>query len=815
MKTSTFALLLALLLCHADSSSAQRRSGNGRSMGPRQPGLFGRVIDAAQGGAIEYANVILFSSSDSTQIAGAVSNPQGRFMLTGIKPGSYYVEIRFMGYRTRTISDIEFQGGQRGVRLGQIKLEPTAINLESVDVVAEKASVSYQIDKKVINVSQQFTAVSGSAVEVLENVPSITVDIEGNVELRGSSNFTVLIDGRPSVLESNEALEQIPASTIENVEIITNPSAKFDPDGTSGIINIITKKGKLRGRSGVMNMNAGFDDKHGGDMLLNFRNGWYNAHFGLDYNKRFFPGEGREEKQTTTANGASFIFSNGDNRRGRTSYGLRGGIDFSVSAKDNIAVGLRYGNRSMARDAFLDFDEWSDSSPEHQLSTSESSMDRGGEFFAGNLDFRHRFGKKGHELVGRLIASRRDGEESTLDALLDANTITTEGRLTTEDGPSTRFRTKLDYTRPFAGNSKFEAGYQGRYRRSEDITTLSEYNPAAAAYERLSEFDNTTKYDRDIHAAYAMYAGEKGSFGYQLGLRGEVTDRTVASVSLAADTTVERWDYFPTVHGSYKLPSGQQFMASYSRRIQRPRGWYLEPFETWMDAYNVRVGNAGLLPEYIDSFELGSQTAFGSNLLSAELYYRITDNKVERVRSVYADNITLHSTENVGTDYALGGEMMLNMDLLPAWNLNYMANLYNYRVEGILDGRDFSRDSFNWSLRLNNSFRLTQSTKLQINGSYNSPTVSSQGRREGFFTANLALRQEFLQRRLSATLQLRDVLATSKFEFTSEGADFLSYARFTRDSPIVMLNLSYNINNYRPERRRERGDGGDDEDEEF
>ena len=313
-----------------------------------------------------------------------------------------------------------------------------------------------------------------------------------------------------------------------------------------------------------------------------------------------------------------------------------------------------------------------------------------------------------------------------------------------------------------------------------------------------------------------MYAGEMGNFGYQGGLRGEYTYRTVAMTGVDDKFKIDRWDYFPTVHTSYKLTGGQQAMSSYTRRIERPRGYYLEPFETWMDAYNVRKGNPSLKPEYIDSYELGYQTFWGSNLISAEGYYRITHNKVERVRSVYADNVTLHTTENVGSDYALGTELMLNMGPKKWWDMNLMSNLYNYRVEGDLFGRSFSEESFTWSMRFNNSFKLSASTRFQINSSYNSPRVSAQGRREDFFMVNMALKKELLQKSLTATLQVRDVFDTAKYEFTSSGPDFYTYREYTRNSPVVMLNLSLNINNHKVERKNQ--DGGDDsggEGEEF
>lgn len=367
-------------------------------------------------------------------------------------------------------------------------------------------------------------------------------------------------------------------------------------------------------------------------------------------------------------------------------------------------------------------------------------------------------------------------------------------------------RMNLDYTLPLGDDGKFEAGYAGRFDRSEDMNELYVYDTLTGTYEFASLFSHTTDYARDIHALYSMYSHTwQQRIGYQIGLRGEYVKRNTKLIDEAQQFSIDRWDYFPTVHTSYELADGKQLMASYSRRIQRPREWWLEPFLTWTDAYNVRTGNPALKPEYINSFELGFQTLLGKSLLSAEAYYRITNNKVERIRSVYDDNVILHTVENVGTDYALGVEFMLDLKMMKWWNINCLSNLYHYRIVSDLDG-GLDQDDLNWSARANNEFKITNFTKFQINCRYRSPSISAQGMREGYFMTDAALKQEFLNRKLSLTLQVRDILGTGRREFRSEGEDFYSYATMTRRSPVFMLNLSYNFNNYKPNRRREEGE---------
>jgi outer membrane receptor protein involved in Fe transport len=279
--------------------------------------------------------------------------------------------------------------------------------------------------------------------------------------------------------------------------------------------------------------------------------------------------------------------------------------------------------------------------------------------------------------------------------------------------------------------------------------------------------------------------------------------------------TIDRWDFFPTLHTSYKFSEGTQLMASYTRRIQRPHGGELEPFYTWIDANNVRTGNPGLLPELIDSYEAGIRTFVGNISVSFEIYHRVTNNKTEHIRSVYGENINLDSVFNVGKDFSTGGEMMFLFDPMENWNINLMANLYDYRIEGVLYDESFFRKSFNWNTRFNNMFKLGQDTQIQFNVNYNSPTVSSQGTLEESYSADVSINQDFFEKMLSLTLQIRDIFGTAKYEYTYSGPNFYSYSYSKRESPIVMLNLRLNFNNYEPEGNHEEGEDQNSGGQEF
>lgn len=779
--------------------------------------ITGKVYESSLEKPIEYANIILFNQTDSSQVSGTISTSDGTFTLKNIKAGRYYLEIRFMGYKIKNLNSIELTPTDMNVDMGLIPLEPTILTLEGLEVEGEKPAFTYEIDKKVINVDRMQTAASGTAVEVLENIPSVSVDIEGNVSLRGSSNFMLLIDGRPTILDANDALQQLPASTIDNIEIITNPSAKYDPEGTAGIINVILKKSSNWGTTGLLNMNAGMNDKYGTDLLLEKRYDRSKWIVGAYYSKHNYFGEGRSENHTTLNDITSFIASDGESNRGRNFYGLRFGYDYDFTPKNLLSISARLGKGSFGGNSDLNYDEWTSVNPLRSNYVSDEEQERSMNFMMANMNYIHKFATKGHEFNTNIQFHRRSGDETSLNELYGPGNELINGIETTEGGPSHSLRSRIDYTLPLGEDTRFEAGYQGDIRNSLEDAGFSEYDPDLGTYVSEEKYNHEADYYRNVQAIYTTYTGNLGKLGYQAGLRGEYTYRTMELVDENQQFTIDRWDYFPSTHFSYHFNDARQLMASYSRRIDRPRDYYLEPFITWSDAYNVRIGNPALKPEYIDSYELGYQTYFGSNLISTEVYYRKTNNKVERIRSVYDENVTLHSVENVGKDYSLGTEILFNFNLFKIWGINLIGNIYDYRIEGVLYDRPFSRSSFNWSNRLNNSLKLTRNTQIQLNGRYNSKRVTSQGESSDFITLDLALRQDFFDKQLTATLQIRDVLGTAKREFTSSGPDFYTYDYREGESPVVMLNLRYNINHYKPERKDQNGQGQDDmgEEDEF
>lgn len=771
--------------------------------------IKGRVYDKQSNQPIEYATITIYNSTDSTLITGTITDDKGEFEIEKLDPGSYYATINFLGYKELIQSDLVLNKKTKSLNLGDIALEPDNQTLDEVVVVAEQNSVEYQIDKKVVTVGQQMASTAMTAVEVLENVPSITVDIEGNVLLRGSSGFTVLIDGKPTVLDPSDVLRTTPASTILSIEIITNPSSRYQPDGTGGILNIITKKNRNNGINGLVNLNGGTFGSFSADALINYRRKNTNYYISGDYGNRPFPGESYSERETTFDDITTLIVSEGKRKWERNSRGIRAGMDWDISPADLLSVGVRGGRFGMKGSSELDYTTTEMPANTTINEFSENNSGRGGDYVSLTSSYLHKFKAKKHELAIQFNYRYREWDEFSENLLKNGDEIITSGAQTTESGPTSRWDIQLDYTQPFGKDRMFESGIQFRTNSSIDDTELFLYDIDSESFVNQIDKGNSTNYDRNILAAYSIYKGSFKKLGYQAGLRGEYTLREIDPLKDVNTYTIDRWDIFPSAHLSYQLANENQVMASYSRRIDRPRGWYLEPFISWSDLFNVRRGNPALKPEYIDAMELAYLKKWENSQFSVETYYRIKHNKIERILSVYDETTLLTTFENVGKDYSLGVEAMYNFKPFKWWEVNIMGNAYDYRIEGQLNEVNFDNSSFNWSSRVNNTFKFAKKYRAQVDFNYNSPSIRAQGRSEGYYVFNVALRTDFFDKKLSAVLQARDLFATGERISISESENFYSYNSRRRFAPMVSLSLSYTINNYKQSRKR-NNQGGDD-----
>ena len=786
---------------------------------PQTGTITGRVAEEGTMDPMEYTTVAVYSMADSTLVGGTVSDPEGNFVIRKLPVGEYFIETNFVGYNKKTIEPVFVTPESRNIDLGLLEMSVNTQSIEEVEIVADRKHVEYRLDKKVVNVSQDINAAGGTAVDVLENTPSVTVDIEGNVSLRGSTSFTVLIDGKPSVLEGSDALQQIPASAIENIEIITNPSAKYDPDGNSGIINVVMKKRITQGLNGIVNASVGINDKYRFDMLLNRDVGNWNFFVGGSYNNNVYLGELTREQYTYSDTLNSILNAAGAFDFKRSGAQLKGGVSYDFSEKSTLSLEASAGNYGFGIDRSNRSHEYTLPATEDIYYVSKSLMDRTGRYYSLNASYTQTFDTKDHNLTAMAFFSRREG--NSVDSQDDYNTgadyviedVLAESSRGIESGDEMEIRFQLDYVRPVGTSGKLEMGYQARIDDEFENYLFEEYDHTQEEWIENPLYSSDLDFFRNIQGAYVTYGGEWNRFQYQLGLRGEYTYRRIDHEISENVYLINRFDYYPTIHLSREFNNDQQLMLSYSKRVERPRGYWLDPNVSYVDPYTIRVGNPELEPEYIHSVELGYQKGWGMNFLAVELYYRNTRNLITRVTE-YNDSLDLFILrgDNLNNDHSAGAELMVNWKLWKWLTVNGSVTPYYYRIVGEVNGSPVDQESLNWSSNLNTTFQITPTTRLQTNMAYRSKSVTAQGTRQGYYYMNLALRQDFFKRKLSATLQFRDIFGTVKRDFTNIGENFEQHILMQREPRVVTLTLSYKINNYRMDGDRRGGGGGGDMD---
>lgn len=810
-------LCISILFLTLTLAIFAQRPGGGRPDMAGMPAdgiITGKVLEYSTGKPMGYANVVLFSYQDSSIVAGAVTAMDGSFKLEKLPYGRFFVVANFIGFTKETFQDIKINPKKTALDMGVIQLHSSTETLEAVEITAQKEHIEYQIDKKVVNVSQDIMAQGGTAVTALENTPSVQVDIDGNVSLRGSTSFTVLVDGRPSVLEGTDALQQIPASNIETIEIITNPSAKYDPDGVAGIINVVLKEKVEKGFSGVVNASISNNESYSLDFLLNYRYKKFNFFGGADYRDRNHGGERNSENETYLNDTTFYRNSFGDRGRGRKGYSVRAGFDYYLSDETTIGVQAQAGYYEFNGGGTSNLHVFSAPITIDQYTSTETLMNRSGNYYSGTLNFQHKFDDFGHKIDASANYKYRSGDDSDdqKEYLTDSHWNIIEDEpfyiRTTEVDDSDELQLKLDYTKPIGEEGKVEAGMQVRVEDQTETYVFNDWDYFYDGWIEDSTYSNKSDFRRDVYAVYGIYSNSWKSFGYQVGLRGEYTYREIKNQKSNDASLIDRWDYFPTIHLSQSFANKDQMLASYTKRIQRPRSWYLDPFVNFMDQYNYRQGNPNLEPEYTDSYELGYQKRIWESMISLEGYYRETHNKITRIRSLQDNGTFLHTFENLDSDYALGGELMVRTDPAKWLNLTVSGNVYHYRLDGSVNEESVDTESLNWNGRVNMVFKLPLDFRLQLNGMYNGSTVTAQGEMGSFFMTNAAVKKDFLQKQLTATISARDIFNTGKYEFTSRGEGFYTHDYFNRDAPIVSLSLSWKINNYKKQVNGNGDEGG-------
>jgi len=786
---------LLILILLGSTISAKKVNNSNDKVGV----INGTIKDVKSNNVIEYATVSVYSKKNSTLIGGTITDKNGFFEIKKLNLGDYYLEVSFIGYEKKIIPNIAIRNYQREAKIDVIKLDHSSKALREVVVSADNSAISYHIDKKVVPVGSQLSAAGGTATDVLETVPSVSVDGNGNVSLRGSSSFKVLIDGRPSIRNAQDILNHTPASQIENIEIITNPSAKYTAEGESGIINIISKKNKLKGSSAYLNIAPGSHDNMAGSAVYNLKKQTSNFNLRGSYNKKAFSGK-KKSNQTLFTEPLSFINSSGELDHKRTNYDFSTAYDFEIDSLNLFAINAGMTHTDSNRKTDLSYDTFSNSN-DHTYEESMEKTDSENNYYVATFNYLRKFNKKGHRLNTFIDYSGRNWESSVLnksEASGQNNTYlsfikeNTEGIFITSD-----------YTLPLAGKNKFEAGYEflsfdfslDRNFKKNDILDQN--------------FSKNSDYNKTMHSLYSTYSSKLNKLSYKIGLRAEHINRE--NIYGGNKYKVTRWDFFPTVHTQYSLGKTSNLSASYSRRIQRPSSRRLEGFEIWNNTYNRTKGNPDLKPELINSFELQYSTEIGKHFLSIESYYKSKKDKTECIKTSSDDNpnVIITTYENVGEDHTFGIESYASLTLYKWWKNTLIADLSHYKVEGEysdnsnnIEIHDFSTSSTNYTLRSISKFYLSKITQFQLNLTYKSKSKWAQGETDDSFLATTSLRHSFFKRKLSASFIIQDVFNTRKAKKTYYNEDFNLTNTFDWKAPTFKLSLSYKINNYKAKRRR-------------
>ena len=788
-----FSLLFSLI-----SYSQRPDGGSGNGGNPKKEEakceIFGTIIDSLTEEKMAYATVLAFKMPEEKMIKGAVTTENGSFSIAELPYGLYKIKISFVGYNVQYIDNIKLDIENSTFQVKDLKLGPTTLN--TVEIIGDKPMISYEIDKKVINVADQINTDGQSATEVLQNIPSVTVAADGTVSLRGSSGFTLLINGIPTAMDASDALATIPASTIQDIEIITNPSAKFDAEGTSGIINIITKKSKLKGTSALINLSTGRFNNHNGDFSLNIKKNNWTFDLSGSAGNRNHPNKETSTRISTYDSLINRLESAGESSWKRNYYGGGGGIQWNPNNSHLLSVQADVKSvrmRPYDSDVFNSYDN------DSLISTFSTDQLNHIDMFSlsSNLFYQYNIKRnKDHYISFKAIANLRDVVQSDTTSSYDTEGNLVAGNLYTETGPSNSYRFNIDYRLPIGKNHKFETGAQAQFGQSGDIGKNYVYNLSTQVYDYNDLFSSDVDYVRDIHAAYLIFGGKYKNLGYQGGLRSEYTYRTITSSKAVDFATIKRLDFFPSAHVSYSFKNKSQIIASYARRIERPRSWYFEPFITWQSPYSLRTGNPNLTPEYIDAFEVNfvkpiKKTGF----FSVDTYFRKSKDIVDWISSVYEPGILINQAYNIGTSTSYGGEVSFVFDITKWWKTNIGANAYYYGLTGELNDIDYSRESFNWGSRVTNTFTV-KGWMFQTVSGYRSGTVQAQGYSLGAFTQDVAIKKSFFKKRLAFTLQGRNILGTDRRESfsTTEYVDI--HTINIPLAPQIQFSVAIKLNNY-------------------
>jgi outer membrane receptor protein involved in Fe transport len=781
--------------------------------------VSGRVVDSENGQPLEYASVAVYSTIDSMLVNGTITGNTGNFKIDKLPSSIFFIRIQFLGYETHQTKSFEVLSAGE-TKLGDIKVRPSAQMMEEISVSGSRANTSNKLEKQTYSSAQFETAKGGSAMDVLKNMPSVAVNGQGDVTVRGSSGFLVLVNGKPVLTDAQTALGQIPANMVNNVELITSPTAKYDPDGKAGIINITTKKGAGDGKGLIVNAQYGFPSttdhdnlrvakRYGADIMFNQKTDKWDISLGANYNRNDINGfrDGQMDIKNPQENRLSKSPSKGERSFNRYYYAGRANITFQADESNVFSFGLFAGKRYQERDAniFYNNSKWT-------LGTNQkiSGFDwynankqvKQGTFTLGNLDYTHTF---------------KDTSSLTLSFLYEYDNLhgnTFNKNLTKPGGsefqyvenpyekPIDGYRIKLDYAKNI-GKGKLEAGYQFRYDSQDGVFDYF-VRPEIINDPDVNKFRGTAFSKNQINSAYTQYSAKGKALEYNFGLRYEYSQRDVKLSFDPEPHILNLSNFFPSASALYYMDRDLKLKAAYSRRIQRASNNQLNPIPEREHSETLEIGDPDLEPEFVDLAELGLIKSFengGSIFLTA--YYMHGKNPMQRVNSVFNDTILYRVYTNVESSQSIGFETGLDWEPAKWWELYVGANVYEQKYSGdlrIFDDPviDVKNSGWVYSINLNTTFKLSSTLSVNATVNYLSDRPTAQGEDSRFLTPNLALKKTFMDNRFSLAFQWQYIdlgmKQSNRQRITTWGDDFYTSTNYIYETDIIMLNFSYNLN---------------------
>lgn len=802
MKVAVFSLIFLLIsICSAQAQSNFSIGGN--------------VADKISQQPLAYCSIALYKSQDSTLVAGVLTSENGVYKIDNIVSGRYYIHAQYIGYSKLILSLPDLAPGQTQLNLPTLAMDPDPRTLREVNVTAERQTVENKIDRQVYRTDKFLGSQGGTVIDVLKNTPSVTVNSEGDITLRGSSGFLVLLNGKPVQADPSAILNQIPANTVENIEVITSPSARFDPDGKAGIINITTRAAVAGSRSFAANVQGGLPavyrygnlhspQRYGADATFTIRSDHWDFNLSGNYLRNDIAGRRVGDVNTTINTIFTSFPSSGERSFVRYNYTIRSAVSFTPNAKNVFSAGFYRGYRSQSRRADLVYNntktDLASGDVLGRITYFNSNVARkSGGVTLGNLDYTHTFTNKSFAVVSGLF------EQGNLNGLTTNLNLTDPDRQTILQStrnpgknPLTAFRIRTDYTIAI-GKGKFETGYQYRNQVQKGNFQYLNLDLESGSFVVVPEFSSSTKMVNQIHSVYGQYSAKTGKLDYIGGLRYEYAARAFTAGS-ENTRNLNLSNLFPTLNLQYLVSKSFRAKAGYSKRVQRSTNNELNPFPEREHSETLESGDPNILPEFIDLTEVGVVKDFGKGSVFATLYNQRIKNVVNRVNSVYNDTILNRIYTNAGLATSWGIEAGTTLSLTKWWQFYGGGNVYHYKIKGSLfDNRvNVNTSSLVYSINGNTTFKLSPSFQLQLAVNYLSKKVTAQGEDSRFITPGASAKKTFLKGKLAATLQWQNIdlglLGSNKQRITTFGKDFFTTTNYIQETDIFLLNLSYNLN---------------------